>query len=130
VIFTGLKMKKTTKQGFVLVMVIVAIALTGMVMFVLSDGSRTMIFQTDTAYLNACRRNLVSSGLAWAKTNAGSTAEGEMVLDVNDLGVGDASLRVSLVSEPNEAPSIRIATSVSRRTRTLRDEATYAVIRP
>ena len=101
-----------------------------MIMFVLSEGSRTMIFQGDTAYLNACRRNLVSSGLAWAKANAASATEGETVLDVNDLGVRSASLKVSVVSEPNEAPSVRIATSVSRRTRTLRDEATYPVTRP
>ena len=123
-------MKKTKTEGFVLVMVIVAIALVGMVMFVLSEGSRTMIFQTDTAYLNACRRNLVSSGLAWAEANAASAVEGEMVLDVNDLGVREASLSVSVISDPNEAPSARITTSVSRRTRTLRDEAIYPMETP
>jgi len=123
-------MKETKTEGFVLVMVIVAIALAGMVMFVLSEGSRTMIFQTDTAYLNACRRNLVSSGLAWAKANAASAAEGEAVLDVNDLGVREASLKVSVVSDSNEAPGVLIATSVSRRTRTLRDEAVWPMETP
>ncbi len=111
-------------------LIILAVALTGMVMFVLSGGSRTMIFQADTAYLDACRRNMVSSGLAWVRANAASAVGGEVALDVNDLGVRDGMLRVSVVSEPNEAPSVRVATRVSRKIRTLRSEAVYPIARP
>jgi len=38
-------------------------------MLVLAGGANTMLFQSDTAYLQAVERNLVASGLAWAKRN-------------------------------------------------------------
>ncbi len=62
-------MKQLRQNGFVLILVITAIAAIGAEMFVLTGGANTMLFQSDTAYLQAVERTLVAIGLAWAKRN-------------------------------------------------------------
>jgi len=59
-----LKTRKEKRDGFVLVIVIITIALIGAEMFVLTGGSNTILFQTNNAYLQACQQNLIASGLA------------------------------------------------------------------
>ena len=59
-------MKHPQRNGFVLILVIAAMALIGAELFVLTDSANMVLFQTDTAYLQACQRNLVASGLAWS----------------------------------------------------------------
>ena len=58
-------MKKPRQKGFALVLVITAMAIIGLEMHVLTSGANTMLFQADTAYLEACKRNLITSCLAW-----------------------------------------------------------------
>jgi hypothetical protein len=60
---SDLTMKKQRQKGFALVLVITAMAVIGLEMYVLTGGSNTMLFQSDTAYLEACKRNLITSGL-------------------------------------------------------------------
>ena len=124
-------MDKNRTNGFVLVLVIMALMLVSVIMFVLSSGSSTMMFQTNTAYLTACQRNLTASGLAWARGNAkgqeADAPEQPVTLDVNDLGIRVASLTVALNSSEDQRPQVRIATSVSRSARTLSNEVVYDV---
>ena len=78
-----------------MLMVVIIVAA---VMFSLTHISRSMIFAGDTAYLDAATADLVAAATAWASTN-GSSAQFlgvETVLDVNDLGYRDASLRVRI----------------------------------
>ena len=124
-------MDKNRTNGFVLVLVIMALMLVSVIMFVLSSGSSTMMFQTNTAYLTACQRNLTASGLAWArgsvKGQEADAPEQPVTLDVNDLGIRVASLTVALNSSEDQRPQVRIATSVSRSARTLSNEVVYDV---
>ncbi len=124
-------MRQSRDNGFVFVMVIVALALVGAVMFVLSDGSKTMIFQSDGAYLRACRRNLSASGLAWVRTHAGKPNAMEVgeavVLDVNDLGIRAGALSVTVVSATEDLVQVETATKAARRNRTESRELTYSV---
>ena len=62
-------MKNSRRKGVALILAIIAMAIIGLEMHVLSSGSSTMLFQSDRAYLEACKRNLITSGLAWAKRN-------------------------------------------------------------
>jgi len=64
-------MKLRKQRGFVLVLIITLLALIGAEMYVLAAGSNVILSQANEAYLDACERNLVESGLAWA----GSTLE-------------------------------------------------------
>jgi len=91
-------MKKPRQKGFALVLVITAMAIIGLEMHVLTSGANTMLFQSDTAYLEACKRNLIMSGLAWAKRNVRNnnkeTFEKAVELDVSKMNIRDASLIV------------------------------------
>ena len=132
------KMKKPRQKGFALVLVITAMAIIGLEMHVLTSGANTMLFQADTAYLEACKRNLVTSGLAWAKRNVRNnnkeTFEKAVELDVSKIFYGsgsrrirDASLIVTISTPTDKAPQAQINVSCSRGRRTFRDDDKHKI---
>ena len=133
------KMKKPRQKGFALVLVITAMAIIGLEMHVLTSGANTMLFQSDTAYLEACERNLITSGLAWAKRNIRNnnkeTFEKAVELDVSKIFYGsgsrrirDASLIVTIRGLPTDkAPQAQINVSCSRGRRTFKDDSKYKI---
>ena len=127
-----LKMKKTRQKGFVLILVITAMAIIGLEMYVLAGGANTMLFQSDTAYLEACKRNLITSGLAWAKQNirnkSRETFEKTVELDVSKMNIRGSTLIVTIRGLPTgEEPQAQINTRVSRGRRTFRGDGKYKI---
>ena len=138
-------MKKPRQKGFVLILVITAMAIIGLEMYVLTGGANTMLFQSDTAYLKACERNLVTSGLAWAKqnirNNSRETFEKTVELDVSKMpsnagfrlkpavgGIRGSTLIVTIRGLPTgEEPQAQINTRVSRGRRTFRGDGKYKI---
>jgi len=132
-------MRKPRQKGFALVLVITAMAIIGLEMHVLTSGANTMLFQADTAYLEACKRNLITSGLAWAKRNIQNnnkeTFEKAVELDVSKIFYGsdsrrirDASLIVTIRGLPTDkAPQAQINVSCSRGRRTFRDDGKHKI---
>ena len=111
-------MKKIKQKGFVLIIVIMVVAIVGLELFVLAGGSNTILFQTDTAYLQAVERNLVVSGLAWTKRNikdeGGKILDKAVELDITGMDVRSATLSVIISAPSNEEKEIQINTSCSR----------------
>ena len=106
--------KHLNKRGFALILLIFFIAVIGIETVILTGISSTVAFETDHAYLNACRDNLVISGLAWARENAGRVTTNETAeLDVTSLGMRrvESSLSVSVGSK--EA-NIKVTCSAAR----------------
>ena len=133
-----LKMKKPRQKGFALVLVITAMAIIGLEMHVLTSGANTMLFQADTAYLEACKRNLVTSGLAWAKRNIRNnnkeTFEKAVELDVSKIFYGSDSRRIRVsslivtISVPTDkGPQAQINVSCSRGRRTFRGDDKHKI---
>lgn len=131
-------MKKQRQKGFALVLVITAMAIIGLEMHVLTSGANTMLFQADTAYLEACKRNLVTSGLAWAKRNIRNnnkeTFEKAVELDVSKIFYGSGSRRirgssliVTISTPTDKAPQARVNVSCSRGRRTFRDDDKHKI---
>jgi type II secretory pathway pseudopilin PulG len=124
-------MKKTKQNGFVLILVIVAIAVVGVQMSVLTDIANTMQFQSQNAYLKACERNLLASGLVWAKENARKKSseifDKTIRLDVSKLNIRDSALDVTINIASDEEAEVRIDTSCSRSRQTLRETAKYRI---
>jgi type II secretory pathway component PulK len=124
-------MKKQAKGGFVLIFVVVAIALVAVATFVVTDDAKTMLFHSDTTYLEAVQRNLVVSGLHWAEHKLrdertetfGSTTE----LDVTRLSIRPANLAITMDTPAEKAVQVRIDASCSRARRTLRHDGTYLI---
>ena len=132
------KMKKPRQKGFALVLVITAMAIIGLEMHVLTSGANTMLFQADTAYLEACKRNLTTSGLAWAKRNIRNnnkeTFEKAVELDVSKIFYGSGSRRirgssliVTISTPTDKAPQAQINVSCSRGRRTFRDDDKHKI---
>lgn len=124
-------MKTTRQNGFVMVFVIISLIVVGVLMYVLADDSNTMLFQSDAAYLRAVQRNLTASGLAWARNNVKSQ-NAELFnkpteLDVTGIGIGEASLSVTIDVAANQKPQAQIDTSCTRKRRTLTSRNKYAV---
>lgn len=124
-------MRKIKQNGFVLILVIVLITLVSTEMFVLTGGSNTILFQTNTAYLQACERNLVESGLAWAEKNIKArnkeVFDRTVDLDIADMNIRRSALSVTIVASADKKTHVHINSSVSRRSRTLRHDGKYHI---
>ena len=124
-------MRKIRQNGFILILVIMAMAVIGILMFVLAGIANTMQFQSHTAYLQACERNLVASGLAWAKQNtqniSGETPGKMIELDVTEMGIRGSALAVMIDAPAGKQPEVQIKTSCSRGRRTLKHDGKYKI---
>jgi type II secretory pathway pseudopilin PulG len=124
-------MKKTRQNGFILIYVIVSIALIGAVMFVLTDDSNTMLFQSDRAYLRAVQRNLVASGLTWArhsiKSQRTEAFNKPAELDITNLNTRGSALTVTIDAPADRKPQVQIDTSCTRARRTLTSRDKYEI---
>ena len=124
-------MKNPQQNGFVLILVIAAMGLIGAMMVVLTGSANKILFQSDTAYLQACRRNLVTSGLTWAKRNIKNQSEETfnrtIELDVTSMGISGATLSVNIDIPKDQEPEVQINTSCSRARRTLRHNEKYRI---
>ena len=124
-------MKKTRQSGFVLILVIVVIAVIGVQMSVLADIANTMQFQSQNAYLKACERNLLASGLVWAKENVREKSseifDRTIQLDVSKLNIRDSALAVTANIASDEEAEVLIYTSCSRSRQTLRETGKYRI---
>ena len=124
-------MKKIRQNGFVLLLVIIAITLVGAATYILAGGSNAMLFQSDTAYLQACERNMRASGLAWAKQNIKNQNKesfNQMVeLDTTNLDIRDGRLSVFISISQDKPPEVQINTSCSRAGQTLKRDNRYII---
>ena len=114
-----------------LILVIVAIAVIGVQMSVLADIANTMQFQSNTAYLKACQRNLLASGLVWAKENIQNKSseffDKTVQLDVSKIKVRNSALNVTIHRISDSKAEVLVDTSCSRGGRTLKGAGKYGI---
>ena len=124
-------MKKTGQNGFVLVIVIMAIAIMSVAMYAFSDMMNTMQFQSQTAYLKACRRNLQASGLVWAKENirnkSGEILDKTIQLDVSKMNIRVSALDITIRRMSGNRAEVQVDTSCSRGRQTLKGTGRYGI---
>jgi hypothetical protein len=124
-------MKRRRQQGFVLILVIMAIIVFGIELFVLSGIANTMQFESNAAYLNACRRNLLASGLVWARENIrkkdGEIFDKTIQLDVDKMNVRGSVLNVMIHRLSDGQAEVQIGTSCSSGRQTLKGTDKYGI---
>jgi hypothetical protein len=121
-------MKTAKNDGFVLVLVIVALSLTAVVMAVLTAGANTMLFHADRAHAQAVQRNLRTSGLAWARhrlADPNVAATGPVALETDALSARETILTVSFLTSDVGAGQIHIETACSKGRQTLKATESY-----
>ena len=124
-------MKRVRKSGFILSLVIVALGLLGVVMAVLGQGTNTMLFHANRAYLRAVERNLTASGLAWTQYQvrqgqADVSAE-PVRLDIGSLHIRQGTLAVSFVQVGPASVDVRVEATCAKGRRSVSDEHNYAI---
>ncbi len=124
-------MKKIKTNGFVLLLVILALSVVAVEMFVLTNISGTMQFQSHSVYLRACERNLLASGLAWARQNirnkSGQIAGEQVKLDVGEMNILNSALDVTISMPSDSEAEIRISSSCSRGRQTRKGGSKYRI---
>jgi hypothetical protein len=124
-------MRRRRQQGFVLILVIMAIIVIGIEVFALSDIANTMQFQSNAAYLKASQRNLLASGLVWAKENvrnkSGEIFDKTIQLDVSKMNIRGSALDVTISHTSDSQAEVRIGTLCSRGRRTLKGTCKYGI---
>jgi hypothetical protein len=124
-------MRKTRQNGFVLILVIVAIAVIGVQMSVLADIANTMQFQSNTAYLTACERNLLASGLVWARENAGNNSgeffDKTVQLDASKMNIRGSALNITIHRTSDSQAEVQVDTSCSRGRQTQKSTGKYEI---
>jgi hypothetical protein len=127
-------MKTRNCKGFLLSLVIVAMALMGVVMAVLTQGANIMLFHADTAQMQAVESNMIASGLAWARAriaagNAPALAE-PIALDTAVFGARNTTLAVSILHVQDTQAKVRIKTSCTKGRCTLNTDRDYTIDLP
>lgn len=124
-------MKKVKANGFVLLLVILALAVVAVEMFVLTNISATMQFQSHSVYLRACERNLLASGLAWVRQNipnkSGQTAGERIKLDVSEMNILNSALDVTISMPSDSEAEVSISSSCSRGRQTRKGGSTFRI---
>ncbi|MHC4187707.1 MAG: hypothetical protein ACYSRQ_05895 [Planctomycetota bacterium] len=121
-------MKKTKEKGFAMIIVIVTLAIVSMALFILTGGSKTIMFQANNAYLHACQDNLKASAIAWAEMNAQQqTAGKEIQLDITEMNIPRSELTVKVSTPENQKTQIELIASCSKARNTLTREYTYQI---
>jgi Tfp pilus assembly protein PilV len=124
-------MRKTRQKGFVLILVIVAIAVITVQMSVLADIANTMQFQSNAAYLKACQRNLLASGLTWTRENtrikSDEIFDKTIQLDVSKMNIRDSALNVTIRRTSDSQAEVQIDTSCSRGRQTQKSTGKYEI---
>ena len=127
-------MSRPHPHGVALILVISIIGLMGITLTYLAQSCRSMLFQTDLEYLRVVERNLVASGLAWAKRqnselrtqNPGERTD-TAVLDVNEVGGTKARLSVR-IEDGNDTPALaHLEISLSRGPQAVQRARTFQI---
>ena len=126
-----MKMETIRIKGTILVLVISVMALISVVLLFLSSASSTMTFQANQVYLQACERNLISSGLSWVKTNISKNIISDfnepINLDVSEMEILNSSLDIKLLDMKDEKREVQIKTSCGRSRLNLTSRETYII---
>jgi hypothetical protein len=124
-------MRTARSNGFILTLVILFLGVMAVVLLVLTDGTQTMLSQTDRMYLSAVENNLVSSGAAWASTqlSADRLAASNQATDLDAKLLSDRPCAVSvrLANRTDDQANVRISTSCSKARWTFTHSCTYAI---
>ena len=112
--------------------VITTLVLMGAMLAVLGHMSKTFVFETNQAYLEACSRNLSASGLAWTKyaiqNKSQNLSGGRIPLDVNDMKMPHATLSLDISAGHNGKKEVTVHTSVSRNSQRQRKDTMYLIM--
>jgi hypothetical protein len=124
-------MRRFQKKGYIMILALLMMTLTGMAIIILNLGIKSILYESNRVYFEACSRNLNTSGYAWAQQAAvlqSADLSTEITnFDIEAMNIPRGSLSVQVV-DPN-APGIiiEITTTCGQGTMMLRRSQSYLV---
>jgi hypothetical protein len=120
---------KSRRKGYILILVIMILSLVEVCMILLTCSSNTFIFQANRDYLEACRQNLVASGLAWSKANLDSlkVTQAPIELNTSEMSIKKAALSIAVSEKQKGAAQVEINTSCTRGRQTINSVREFTV---
>jgi hypothetical protein len=111
-----MKTHRANRKGFVLLFVIAMFGLINLYMIIMTSDANGLIFQADKCYLEACKQNLIASGLNWAKknVNTATTPAGVIEMDTADMNIRKSALSLTFAVREKDAVQVEINTSCTR----------------
>ena len=124
-------MKGIRRNGFVLIVVVVLVVSAAGELLVLVGLGGTMLFQTQAADLEAVQRNLLASGLAWARHNVRNQRREDfdkaIELDLTSMNSRRSTLTVNIRVPRDKGASVQINASCSRGKHTVRGSKDFHI---
>jgi hypothetical protein len=121
------------RKGYGLFLVIMALALVGIAMILMTDISGTMSFQTQQAKVTADSDNLQAGALDWAAHNAATLKQSigkAVALDCASLEISGAAASVTPVETVGKQLRIRIETCCNQGKHTIRKHTQHLIDLP
>ena len=110
---------RNSKDGYVLVCAILLIAIAGLIMYVLSGLSSTMLNETISAQLDANLRNTIESAKIWAAHNAEKLSQEEaettIQLDTDSFPIHKADCTITIKEITDGRLTVQIVVACSRK---------------
>ncbi len=108
-------MRRRYRKGYVILLALLAVALTATAMFVLAGISNSLAAEANRSQAEAHARNLTACALTWAGRNRDTAKIGKTIeLNVADLNIPDGGVSVTPLESkgaPREkSPRVRIDT--------------------
>ncbi len=120
-------MTRRTHTGAALLFVLMALALVGAGMVLLTGAANNMIFESRRMLFEAHRRSLRASGVAWARAHP---QPGAKTLDVKALGIEGAALEVKVLRPEGRPPAVQVTATCRLADRPARSTRTYLIEPP
>lgn len=124
-------MRNRRKDGYVLVFAVLLIAIAGLIMYVLSGLSSTMVNETISAQLDANLQNTVESAKIWAVHNteklSQEEAETTIQLNTDSFPIHKADCTVTIKEITGGRLTIQIVASCSRKRQIKRETILHTI---
>ncbi len=119
------------RKGVVLMLVIIILIFMGAILFLLTDVSNKITFQTNRVFLETVEQNMISSGIAWAKHNIEKggikETENEIQFDTAGIGTRNAQLSVTIEKIAHKQAQVTVNTFCGLSSRGLKHTQKYQI---
>ena len=118
--------KNRKRKGFIFIMVLIMITLIGSYIAILTGISNNLAADTNIAYLNACKKNMTRSAIAFSRQNQDAPANQPTELNISEMGKSCKSLTITKKPQPESTLQITGLCQVARQKVTIKE--TFRII--
>lgn len=98
--------RKQKRKGMILIMLLIMITVIGSYMAILTGISNNLVTETNLAYLNACKKNLTKTAIAFSIQNPNTPANQPIELNIAEMGKSCKYLTITKKTEPQSTLQI------------------------